>query len=83
MYGSDTELLGLGGGIHSGKHGSIGRSLIAISLHLHATSHTAQGFATRKIGDVLLTYYSQQQELEQRNKETENKQTSHIPQMYR
>jgi hypothetical protein len=36
----------------SGKHGGVRAALITISLHLHATSHTAEGFATRQIGDV-------------------------------
>ena len=54
VHGGDAELLGLSSGIHSGKHGSIGRSLITIGLHLHATGDTAQSLATGKVGDVLM-----------------------------
>jgi hypothetical protein len=36
----------------SRQHGSVGRGLITISLDLHATGDTGDGFAARKIGDV-------------------------------
>lgn len=53
VYGGDAQLLGLGGSVHGGKHGSVRGGLITISLHLHATSDTGQSLTTRQIGDVL------------------------------
>jgi hypothetical protein len=49
----DTELLGLSGGIHGGKHSSVGGGLVTISLHLHTTGDSAKGLSARKISDVL------------------------------
>jgi hypothetical protein len=48
----DTEFLTLGGNLLSGQHGSIRRRFITISLDLHTTSDTRDGFTTGKIGDV-------------------------------
>ena len=48
----DAELLAADGNVLCGKHGSVGRGLITISLHLHATSHADESFLARQIGDV-------------------------------
>lgn len=50
---SDTQLLGLGSGVHGGKHCSVRGRFVSVSLDLHATSDTAQSFTTGKVGDVL------------------------------
>jgi hypothetical protein len=63
VYSGHAQVLGLGGGIHSGKHGSIGGSLITISLHLHATGNTAQGLATGQVGDVLKEQYQKRRDV--------------------
>ena len=52
VHGSDAELLATSSHILSSKHGSVGRRLITISLHLHSSSHTDQGFTSGHIGDV-------------------------------
>mmetsp|Transcript_42013 Transcript_42013/g.105971 ORF Transcript_42013/g.105971 Transcript_42013/m.105971 type:complete len:229 (+) Transcript_42013:308-994(+) len=36
----------------SGQHGGVRAALITISLHLHATGNTAEGFTTGEISDV-------------------------------
>lgn len=51
--GSDTDLLAAVGAILGGHHGGIGRRLIAISLNLHSSGDTADGFLAGQIGDVL------------------------------
>lgn len=38
--------------ILSGKHGRVGRGLVAIGLHLHAAGDTRQGLAARQVSDV-------------------------------
>jgi hypothetical protein len=48
-----AELLNAGGAVVSGQHGSVGRGLVTISLHLHTTGGTAQSLSTGQIGDVL------------------------------
>lgn len=52
VQGVNTQLLAADGDVLSGKHSSVGRRLITISLHLHATSHADQSFLTGKISDV-------------------------------
>ena len=42
----DTELLATGSNILSSQHGSVGRRLVTVSLDLHTTGDTADGFAT-------------------------------------
>jgi hypothetical protein len=51
--GSDAKLLAADSDVLSGQHSSVGARLITISLHLHATGDTGQGFLARQIGDVL------------------------------
>ena len=36
----------------SRQHGSVGRGLVTVSLDLHATGDTGDGFAAGQIGDV-------------------------------
>jgi hypothetical protein len=48
----DTEFLTLGSNLLSSQHSSIRRRLITISLNLHTTSNTRDGFTTREIGNV-------------------------------
>jgi hypothetical protein len=50
---SDAELLALDSNVLGSKHGSVGRGLIAISLDLHASSDTDNGFATSQVSNVL------------------------------
>ena len=47
-----TEFLAADGNVLGGKHGSVGRRLITISLHLHSTGDTGQSFLARQISDV-------------------------------
>lgn len=51
---SDAHFLDLGSSVHGGKHCCVRGGFISISLYLHATGNTAQGFTTGKIGDVLM-----------------------------
>lgn len=53
VHSRHTQVLGLSGGVLGGKHGSIRRSLIAISLHLHATGDSGKGLTAGQVGDVL------------------------------
>jgi hypothetical protein len=48
----DTEFLTLGSNLLGSQHSSIRRRLITISLNLHTTSNTRDGFTTREIGNV-------------------------------
>lgn len=52
MQGSDAQLLAPLGHILGSQHGCIWRGLISVSLHLHPTSHSADGFLARKIGNM-------------------------------
>merc|ERR1719180_161524 len=49
---SDAKSLDLLSNILCGQHSSVGGSLITISLHLHATSHPADGLPAREVGDM-------------------------------
>merc|ERR1719180_527896 len=49
---SDAKSLDLLSNILCGQHSSIGRSLVTISLHLHATSHPADGLPAREVSDM-------------------------------
>lgn len=53
VEGGDTELLASGSNVLGSQHGSVRRRLIAISLDLHTTSDTDDGFTTSQIGNVL------------------------------
>ena len=48
----DTQLLDPGGNVLSGKHRSVRRGLITVSLDLHSSRHTAEGFLSGQIRDV-------------------------------
>jgi hypothetical protein len=48
----DTEFLALGSNILSSQHGGVRGRFITISLDLHTTSNTGDGFTTRKIGHM-------------------------------
>ena len=50
--GCHTELLCASSSIHGSKHSRIRGCFITIGLHLHATSHTGEGLASRKISDM-------------------------------
>ena len=52
VQGIDAQVLHSGSDILGGKHSSIRRRLITISLHLHSSGHTAQGFLSRQISHV-------------------------------
>jgi hypothetical protein len=54
MHSGNSQVLGLGGGVLGGKHGSVRGSLIAISLHLHASGDSGKGLTAGKVGDVLV-----------------------------
>lgn len=49
MQGSDAELLAAGGDVLGSQHGSVGGGLVTVSLDLHATGDTADGFAATGI----------------------------------
>lgn len=46
VEGVDAELLAAGGDVLGSQHGSVGGGLVTISLDLHTTGDTADGFAT-------------------------------------
>lgn len=46
MESVDAELLAAGSDVLSSQHGSVGRRLVTVSLDLHTTGDTADGFAT-------------------------------------
>jgi hypothetical protein len=47
-----SKFLAPGSNILGGKHGSIGRRFITISLHLHSSGNTNKSFTSRKISYV-------------------------------
>lgn len=48
----DAQLLATSSHILSRQHGSVGRRLVTVSLDLHTTGDTADGFTAGQIGDV-------------------------------
>lgn len=52
VEGSDAELLAAGSNVLSSQHGGVGGGLVTVSLDLHATGDTGDGFTTREISDV-------------------------------
>lgn len=46
MEGVDAKLLAAGSDILSSQHSSVRRGFVTVSLDLHSTSNTANGFAT-------------------------------------
>ena len=48
----NTDFTASGSDVLSSQHGRVGRGLVTVSLDLHSTSHTGNGFAARKIGNV-------------------------------
>ena len=57
VEGSDAKLLATSSNILSSQHSSVGRRLVTVSLDLHTTSDTANGFATTTSNDQLLSTY--------------------------
>ena len=58
VEGSDPELLASLGYILGSQHGSVWRGLVSVSLHLHPTSDTADGFPGNKSTGSSLSYPS-------------------------
>lgn len=56
VQGSDAQLLAPLGNILGCQHRCVGRRLVSVSLHLHATSHTADGFPTKQENIQKTTY---------------------------
>jgi hypothetical protein len=54
VEGVDTELLASEDDVLSGKHSSVRGRLISVSLDLHTSCDSREGFTTGEIGDVLL-----------------------------
>lgn len=52
VQGSDAQFLAPLGNILGCQHSCVGRRLISVCLHLHATSHTADGFPTKGKEDI-------------------------------
>lgn len=48
----DAELLAAGGDVLGSQHGSVGGGLVTVSLDLHTTGDTGDGFTAGQIGDV-------------------------------
>ena len=48
VEGSDAELLAAGGDVLGSQHGGVGGGLVAVSLDLHATGDTGNGFAATR-----------------------------------
>lgn len=48
----DAELLAAGGDVLGSQHGSVGGGLVTVSLDLHSTGDTGDGFTAGQIGDV-------------------------------
>lgn len=46
VQSSDTELLAASSDVLGSQHGSVGRGFVTVSLDLHTTGDTADGFAT-------------------------------------
>ena len=58
VEGSDPQLLASLGYILGSQHGSVWRGLVSVSLHLHPTSDTADGFPGNKSTGSSLSYPS-------------------------
>ena len=56
VKGSDSQLLAALSNVLSGQHGSVRGGLITISLDLHSTSDTGDGFTAGEISHVLYTH---------------------------
>ena len=52
MEGSDTQLLAASGNVLGGKHGRVGRRLVAVGLDLHAAGHAHQRLLARQVRHV-------------------------------
>ena len=52
MDSGDTNFLTLDGNVLSSQHGSVWRGLILVSLDLHTTSDSGDGFLTGQIGNM-------------------------------
>lgn len=52
VQGSDAQFLAPLGNILGCQHSCVGRRLVSVGLHFHATSHTADGFPAKGKGDI-------------------------------
>ena len=52
MEGGDANLLALDGNILGSQHSGVGGGLITISLDLHTSGNTGDGFTASQIGNV-------------------------------
>jgi len=52
VQSSDSKGLDFLSDILGGQHSGVGRGLVTISLHFHASGHPADGFPAGQIGDV-------------------------------
>merc|ERR1719369_1061442 len=52
VQSGDAESLHLLGHVLSGQHSGVGGGLVTVSLHLHTTSHPADGLPAGQVGDV-------------------------------
>lgn len=52
MQSVDAQLLATSSNILGSQHGGVGRGLVTVSLDLHTTGDTADGFTAGQIGNV-------------------------------
>ncbi len=52
MESGDAELLAANSDILGGKHRSVGRRLVSVSLDLHTSGHSHDSLSTRQVSDV-------------------------------
>jgi hypothetical protein len=52
VQSGDSEFLASDSDILGSQHGSVWAGFVTIGLDFHTTSNSADGFATRKIGDM-------------------------------
>ena len=57
MQGVDAELLAAGGNVLGGQHGGVGGGLVTVSLDLHTTGDTGDGFATTALVSIVRFEY--------------------------
>lgn len=61
VEGVDAELLAAGGDVLGSQHGGVGRGLVTVSLDLHTTGDTGDGFATAVDSQFsFLVFYSRE-----------------------
>ena len=57
VQGVDAELLAAGGNVLGGQHGGVGGGLVTVSLDLHTTGDTGDGFATTALVSIVRFEY--------------------------